>query len=477
MSASSDHVVAEPAGGSTTGDESSGGGAVGRGAAESGVALGSAAADHVIVIGLGFGDEGKGAVVDALCRAGETAAVVRFNGGAQAAHNVVDGDRHHTFSQFGSGTLAGVPTWLSPHVLVEPMALAAEARELAAIGVPDPLSLLSVAGGALLTTPFHVLANRAREDARGAGRHGSCGKGVGETVWYSLLSERAARVGDVVEGQEVLGAFGEAPVVADCLRPDVLRRKLDALARFYAPLATARWSVDELVGMYRDFADAVRITGDDEVARLAGRGRLVFEGAQGVLLDQWRGFHPHTTWSTVTPDNARALLGGLPARVVGVTRTYQTRHGAGPMPTEDAAVAARFPERHNGTGRYQGAWRAGHLDGVLLRHAVAACGGVDALAVTHLDAAGAGSRVAGAYEVDGRRVARLAEVPGLEGPAGAARPAPDPRVAELLGRVEPVLEELADPAGWLERELGAPVLVTGSGPDRSHYRVLEPVPR
>lgn len=387
--------------------------------------------EHVIVVGLGFGDEGKGAVVDALCANGPVSAVVRFNGGAQAAHNVVVGGRHHTFSQFGSGTLAGVPTWLSRYVLVEPIALAAESRELEAIGVADPLSLLSADAGARLTTPFHVAANRAREDARGADRHGSCGKGIGETVWYGLLAERGARPGEVVEDQRVLGEPGPAPTVGDCLNPRELRRSLDALARFYEPLIGAGPSVDELVELYRAFADAVRITTGDEAARLADSGRLVFEGAQGVLLDETYGFHPHTTWSTVTPKNARALLEGRRARVLGVTRTYQTRHGAGPLPTEDQAVLARFPEAHNGTGEYQGAWRAGHLDAVLLRYAVECCGGVDGLAVTHLDA-------------DGLKVA-----------TGDG------------------LEDLPDPVAYLRDLLGVEVLVTGAGPSRADYVVRE----
>ncbi|NUT48150.1 MAG: adenylosuccinate synthetase [Saccharothrix sp.] len=386
---------------------------------------------HVIVVGLGFGDEGKGAVVDALCHDRPVTAVVRFNGGAQAAHNVVAGGRHHTFSQFGSGTLAGVPTHLSRHVLVEPIALAGEARELDALGVADPLRLLSVDADALLTTPVHVAANRAREDARGSARHGSCGKGIGETVWYGLLADRGARRGQVVEEQEVIGEPGPPPRVGDCAEPAVLRRKLDALARFYEPLVGAGPSVDDLVSLYRDFAGAVRVTTGDEVGRLADRGRLVFEGAQGVLLDQRHGFHPHTTWSTVTPDNARALLGRRHATVLGVTRTYQTRHGAGPLPTEDARVLARFPERHNGVGRYQGAWRAGHLDAVLLRYAVDACGGVDGLAVTHLDA-------------DDLRVVT----------AHGAPPA-----------------DLPDPVRWLEDHLGVPVVVTGAGPDRADYAV------
>ncbi|MGW4110535.1 adenylosuccinate synthetase [Actinosynnema sp. NPDC004786] len=411
---------------------------------------------HVIVVGLGFGDEGKGAVVDALCHDRPVTSVIRFNGGAQAAHNVVVGHRHHTFSQFGSGTLSGVPTHLSRHVLVEPIALAAESRALADLGVADPLRLLSIDADALLTTPIHVAANRAREDARGHARHGSCGKGIGETTWYGLLADRGAAPGQVVEGQEVLGVPGPPPTVGDCAHPTALRAKLDALARFYAPLTGDGFAVDDLVALYRDFAGAVRVTTGDEVGRLADRGPLVFEGAQGVLLDQWRGFHPHTTWSTVTPDNARALLGRRHATVIGVTRTYQTRHGAGPFPTEDHDVLARFPERHNDTGHYQGSWRAGHLDAVLLRYAVDACGGIDALAVTHLDAPDL--KVATAYDT----------------------PLPTDPAADLtafLTHRTPLLTALPDPLTWLENHLGVPVLVTGAGPDRADYAVRAPAPR
>ncbi|WP_439661491.1 adenylosuccinate synthetase [Lentzea sp. HUAS TT2] len=380
--------------------------------------------DHVIVVGLGFGDEGKGAVVDALCADGSVSAVVRFNGGAQAAHNVIADGRHHTFSQFGSGTLAGVPTRLSRFVLVEPIALATESRELEALGVVNPLSLMSIDTRALLTTPFHIAANRARENARGRDRHGSCGKGIGETAWYGLLGG-AAR-GEVVEGQEVIGEPGPAPTVGDCLDPATLRRRLDALARFYEPLIGAGISVDELVMLYRSFADAVRITTGDRPA-----GRLVFEGAQGVLLDENHGFHPHTTWSTTTPRNARELLDGRPARVIGVTRTYQTRHGAGPLPTEDQTVLDRFPEAHNGTGEFQGAWRAGHLDAELLRYSVDCCGGIDGLAVTHLDAR------------------------GLKVATGSS------------------LDDLPDPVAYLEELLDVDVLVTGAGPARADYVVRD----
>ncbi|HEU4534990.1 MAG TPA: adenylosuccinate synthetase, partial [Polyangiaceae bacterium] len=131
--------------------------------------------------------------------------------------------------------------------------------------------------------------------------------------------------------------------------------------------------------------------GDEALAaRLALGGAVVFEGAQGVLLDEWSGFHPHTTWSTCTFERALDLLRacGFEGEIarVGVLRAYATRHGAGPFPTEDPALAARLPEPHNATGPWQGDFRRGWPDFALLRYALAACGGADALALTHLDA-------------------------------------------------------------------------------------------
>ncbi|WP_280400014.1 adenylosuccinate synthetase [Nocardia carnea] len=402
---------------------------------------------HLIVVDLGFGDAGKGATVDWLCAPGtglDIAAVVRFNGGAQAAHNVVAGDRHHTFAQFGSGTFSGVPTHLSGHVLVEPLALAAEAENLASLGVPDPLSLLSIDAAALLTTPIHIAANRAREDARGPARHGSCGLGIGETASYALRYD--------------------APRVADCHRPDVLRNKLRALAAHYRPLlgtsTHTHEPVDALVEVYREFGRAVRITGDGELRRLARRGRLVFEGAQGVLLDEWRGFPPHTTWSTAEPRNARGLLTGIGATgsVLGVTRTYTTRHGAGPLPTEDPDL--RIPEVHNTHGRYQGPFRRGRLDTVLLRYAVQVCGGIDGLVLNHLDTA-AGEPVATAYRTS-RGILRTLP-PGAWQDLGHQA-----ALTATLATATPILTDPApDLPSLLEQTLGAPVVLTATGPDRS----------
>lgn len=426
----------------------------------------------VIVIGLGFGDEGKGATVDALCAGGGASAVVRFNGGAQAAHNVIADGVQHTFAQFGSGTLSGTPTYLADRMLVEPIALAAEADELERKGVRDPLSLITVHPDALLTTPAHVAANRTREDLRGLRRHGSCGLGIGETTWYELAWQAGAQAGQLVQNLHSPGAAGESPLrVRDCLDPTVLRRKLDALHRFYQPLSSlgqhAVPAVGDLVTMYREFAGAVRIDGDEQLARLAGTGRLIFEGAQGVLLDEWRGFHPYTTWSTTTPGNAQSLLrriGQPTGYLLGVVRSYQTRHGAGPMPSEFTEPTWLPPERHNGSGKYQGDWRVGHLDPVALRYAIEACQGVDGLAVTHLDVRGSGQFVE-EYRYRGHRVRRL--------PLGAVRDLRHQRrlttllrsSTTILGDLPGRPDELADRIQLL---LGVRVVHTADGPDRKN---------
>ena len=167
---------------------------------------------HSIVVGLAYGDEGKGTIVEHQVRTRDAKLVVRFNGGAQAGHNVVLADgRHHTFAQFGCGTFAGAATLLSRHVLVNPSTLLAEARDLAGKGVPDPLRLMHIDREALVTTPFHVAANRLRELTRGDARHGSCGMGIGETVEDArLFPDHAIRIRDFEDATR-------------------LRRKLEAL--------------------------------------------------------------------------------------------------------------------------------------------------------------------------------------------------------------------------------------------------------
>jgi adenylosuccinate synthase len=359
---------------------------------------------HYVVLGLGFGDEGKGSVVHWLTGRyafphGKDRAhiMVRFNGGAQAGHNVIHGGKYgdkHTFSQFGSGYHHGLETFLSRFSLVDPLAMIKEAEHLRFQAVVDPLTSVLVDRNALLVTPFHALANKARESERGADRHGSCGMGIGETMaFYRDYADDAPRVADVQDSR-------------------TLRRKLWTLHDFYKSLvpAAAMPPIDSLIAVYRDWANVVRLVDETWLPLMLKNVNVIFEGAQGVLLDQDHGFHPYTTWSKTTAENAVTLLREADQEgeyeIVGVTRSYTTRHGAGPLPTYDEAMTVSLPDPNNVTGEWQGNFRVGPLDLVLMRYALNVTGGVDWLVVTNLDRFG-GETFANGYDVDGQIIRDL----------------------------------------------------------------------
>jgi adenylosuccinate synthase len=338
----------------------------------------------VITVGLGFGDEGKGATVDFLCRRLKAGLVVRYCGGAQAAHSVVLPDgRRHVFAQFGSGTLAGVPTYLGPRMIINPVAMVREAEHLEELGVADPFGMLTVHPNALVSTFFHQSLNRLREISRGEGRHGSCGHGIGET-----------RHGWLKHGADAVCA-------GDLKNAPLLRQKLELLRQ--RTLAELEVFARDIPDGDAESADLLEVSAGAVADRLLEIGaglRLdpelppcdvaVFEGAQGVLLDEWFGFHPHTTWSTVTPHHAlelaRQAKAGL-VRTLGITRAFTSRHGAGPLPTHDPALTARLTDAGNPWNPWQGSIRVGWLDLVLLRYAASpgVAGPLDGLAVTWLD--------------------------------------------------------------------------------------------
>jgi len=186
----------------------------------------------------------------------------------------------------------------------------------------------------------------------------------------------------------------------------------------------------------------------------------VFEGAQGVLLDEWRGFHPYTTWSTTTFANAEQLLAeaGQTGFRLGVTRCYLTRHGPGPFVTEDPGLA--LPEPHNCHNRWQGAFRTGHFDAVALRYAIEVTGGIDAIALTHLDTAERqpGLRICRSCQSQRRTLTRLAPSPARDLGYQA-------QLTRLLQTARPVYSHPdGNWAAIVEQETGTPVVLRSYGP-------------
>lgn len=350
-------------------------------------------ARFISLIGLGFGDCGKGLYTDYFTRELGAHTVVRFNGGGQAGHNVrLPDGRHHTFSQFGAGTLVpGVHTLLAYPVVVHPTALLVENEWLKRIGVHDALDRLHIDSRCRVTTPFHQAAGRLREIFRRAYAHGTCGVGVGETVGHGLQHPGLiVRFGDLAKPALILDKLEAIrrsllrSFDADEIAAHVGERALSELAILRDERIAERW-LAQLAPLTRASCEAMR----DKVAAMLNKpGTVIFEGAQGMLLDETFGFHPHTTWSSVGPSAAEAVAKDADFSGhmfhLGILRTYLTRHGAGPLPTHDAALNS-LAEPHNCGAGWQGEFRRGHPDAVLLRYALAVAGRIDGLATTHHD--------------------------------------------------------------------------------------------
>jgi adenylosuccinate synthase len=367
---------------------------------------------YASVLGLGFGDCGKGRFVDALARRWQAHTIVRFNGGAQAGHNVVTDDAHHTFSQFGAATFVpGVRTLLLDPMIVHPTALLVEAQVLAAAGVSDALSRLQIDGQCRITTPFHQAAGRMRELLRGSAAHGTCGVGVGETVRHALEHpQQVLRYADLLQVNESLEKLQAVrkTLLAE-LEPLCSPEYMEELRVLQSERIAAEW-LNSVRALARQCPPA---SAEAIHSRLTQAGTVLFEGAQGVLLDEWRGFHPHTTWSSISTAAVEQVLAhfgiSTQAEHYGVLRTYLTRHGAGPLPTEDTALDAMLPEPHNTAQGWQGHFRRGHPDAVLLRYALESIGSLTGLLVSHLDVFARGVKLkwSHAYQTNAGSLSRL----------------------------------------------------------------------
>ncbi|NTW21938.1 adenylosuccinate synthetase [Candidatus Falkowbacteria bacterium] len=441
-------------------------------------------ADKIIVVtGLSFGDEGKGTITEYMAQRHSAGCVVRYNGGPQAAHNVVlQNQLHHCFAQFGSATFQhGVKTFLSEQTVVNPISLLSEADTLSEQGVTDALERLIASPSCLVATPFHKHHNRMLELARGNARHGSCGMGVGQTISDArYLGNMALRLGDLNDSEKArhkldflwrLKIDQAEQLLAKHTGNQALRQEFDLLA--------APGYVEDVFEAYASIASRLNISDQPPTS-----GTLVFEGAQGMLLDNTYGFHPHVAKSDVSPRAAVRLATkhwpGHEIIRVGVLRAYATRHGAGPFVTEDIILAEAIPDRHNSFGDWQGRFRVGWFDLVAASYAIEASGGIDCLALTNLDRISdfgvvklcIGYEYSGDQPLDedfewrqfgGRKV--------IERIKADANPSTEKQAAlsGILYDCRPIYRTLSirDPKAYVQRletALGVPVAIVSSGP-------------
>ena len=377
-----------------------------------------------IVVGTQWGDEGKGRIVDLLARQADI--VARFNGGDNAGHTVTVAAQTFKLHLIPSGVVhAHTRGVMGSGMVVNPATFFAELEALRAAGVDIGPGRLQISFAAHLITPAHRALDRAQEQARGSGQIGTTGRGIGPAY-----TDRAARRGLRLQDVFDRASFHEkmlAHIAAANLQLAALRAEpLDARA---------------VAAEYDDFAARLAPYVSDtglQVWQALQQGQAVLaEGAQGTLLDLDAGTYPYVTSSY--PTAAGALLGlGLGAapirRVIGVTKAFQTRVGAGPFPTEVSGPAELhlrgtganpWDEFGTTTGRPR---RVGWLDGVLLRYAVRV-NGLTEIMMTKLDVLGGldAIRVCTAYRADGKEYEQL--------PLGPAD----------LSPFEPVYEELP---GW-----------------------------
>jgi adenylosuccinate synthase len=318
-----------------------------------------------VVIGANFGDEGKGLVNDYLCSQG-AGIVVRFNGGAQAGHTVVTpaGERH-VFRHIGSGTFLGVPTFLSQFFVCNPILFFEEREQLIKLGFHPEMYAHP---DCLITTFMDMLINQFKETKRGNKRHGSCGIGFHETIVRSNLPELKITMSDLWNGGKRL----ESQLAEICGKYAQFRmgEKFDS-----------EQAIGEFISCCQHFAECVNPLGIGQCKD------PVFEGAQGLLLSQDnKEFFPHVTHSFTGMKNVRVLCaqaGITEPEIYYVSRTYLTRHGAGPLPQEDAGL--KYEDDTNYPTRFQGSLRFAPLDNALNNRCSEDAAGNYKLVLTHCD--------------------------------------------------------------------------------------------
>ena len=382
---------------------------------------------NVVVVGSQWGDEGKGKIVDWLSERAEV--VVRFQGGHNAGHTLVIDGTAYKLSLMPSGVVRpGKLSMIGNGVVVDPWALLAEIDRLAGQGVTVGPERLRIAENACLILPIHAALDQARETARGQAKLGTTGRGIGP-AYEDKVGRRAIRLCDLADA-----AF--------------LEERLEALLAHHnallGGLGAETWTLEGLLPGLLEIAPRV-LPFADQVWRLLDAHRqrgswVLFEGAQGAMLDIDHGTYPFVTSSNTVAGQAWAGAGtslSSATYVLGITKAYTTRVGSGPFPTElTDAVGERLGERGREFGVVTGRKRrCGWFDAVLVRQAVKV-GGIDGIALTKLDVLDGFEeiRICTGYRIDGQSYDHLPALPALQ------------------ARAEPIYETLP---GWQESTEGA----------------------
>ena len=427
-------------------------------------------AKNVVVIGAQWGDEGKGKIVDWLAE--ETAGVVRFQGGHNAGHTLVVGGKKTILRLIPSGILhEQLECFIGSGVVVSPEALLGEIDELNAAGVKNVEGRLKIAPTATLILPYHIALDQAREASRGSGKIGTTGRGIGP-AYEDKVARRAVRMVDLFDIEKL-----KAKLQANVEYYNVQLQHLHKAepVQFESVLA----AVEKFAGRIKPMISDVSRTLYEKNQK---GEKLLFEGAQGTLLDIDYGTYPFVTSSNCLAGAASAGAGVPPQMlnyVLGIVKAYTTRVGSGPFPTElfddiGAGLAKRGHEFGSVTGR---ARRCGWFDAAALKRSIQV-NGISGMCITKLDV------------MDGIEEIKICT--GYQLPDGSKTDIL-PFGADAVEGCTPIYETMP---GWsestfgvkefdklpanakaylkrIEEVCGAPVAIVSTGPDREETIVLQ----
>ena len=426
-------------------------------------------AKNVVVIGSQWGDEGKGKIVDWLAE--QTSGVVRFQGGHNAGHTLVVGGKKTILRLIPSGILhENLDCFIGSGVVVSPEALLAEIDELDAAGVKNVAGRLKIAPTCPLILPYHIALDQAREASRGAKKIGTTGRGIGP-AYEDKVARRSIRAVDLFDMEKL----------ADKIKANVELYNVQLVHLHGAEPV----NVDSIMETIQGFKDRILPMIHDVSRTLYEKGqngeKLLFEGAQGTLLDIDYGTYPFVTSSNCSA-GAAATGAGVPPHmlqyVLGIVKAYTTRVGSGPFPTElfdevGAGLAKRGHEFGSVTGR---ARRCGWFDAAALKRSIQ-INGITGMCITKLDVMDGMEEVklCVGYEFEGKQIDIL------------------PFGADAVEKCVPIYETMA---GWsestfgvtdynqlpdnakkylkrIEEVCGAPIAIISTGPDRDATILLQ----